>query len=181
MSKFMLMLSVSCFLLLALTACTPSSQRVPREVTRARETLKENQSARRMANALGTLAEWELTARRLEEAKRLANKMLAISNAPQLKSQSADLAYHAYTILGQVALREGNVSQAKEYLAQSGGLDRRYVLRPRHDLARDLLLAGEREAVLEFLSRWETTPGRFPVRRWIWLVRLGVLPTAWTR
>ena len=58
------------------------------------------------------------------------------------------------TVLGQVALREGNIQKAKFHLIESGktpGSPQLNSFGPSFVLARELLEKGQKEAVLEYL------------------------------
>ena len=58
----------------------------------------------------------------------------------------------AHDLLGRVALRRGNVAEAKRHLLAAARAPRGLVGGPDHHLARELLEAGEREVVLEYLA-----------------------------
>ena len=90
-----------------------------------------------------------------------------------------DVRHHANLVLGAIALAEGDVERAKWHLLAAGRVAHSPTLRsggPNMELARDLIEAGEREAVLEYFelcSRfWD------PERLGAWgdLVRAGRTP-----
>jgi hypothetical protein len=77
-----------------------------------------------------------------------------------------------HMVLGQVALRRGDIASARQHLLASGRTPGSPVLSsfgPRMSLAKELLDAGERQAVLEFLGLC----GKF------WLTDFGKL-TQWS-
>jgi hypothetical protein len=86
-------------------------------------------------------------------------------------------------VLGLIALQEGNITKAKEYLlaaAQfSGGADPSLVtFGPNMLLAKKLIERGERETVIQYLERcakfWEMEKGR--LENWKNIVKNGGMP-----
>jgi tetratricopeptide (TPR) repeat protein len=89
--------------------------------------------------------------------------------------------HKACLILGRIALREGNVEEAKKCLLEATevkGESLQGSFDPYMKLAQELLLRGEREAVLEYLRRcaakWITTNHR--LERWIYSLEHGETP-----
>ena len=105
-------------------------------------------------------AEAELMAGDLEGAERDARQLLRMTG-------SSDLTHSANTLLGRIALRRGNLNEAKERLADSARIEASPMLGsfgPSMKLAQELLAAGERDAVLEYLEEcrlfWKSDRGR---------------------
>ena len=91
-------------------------------------------------------------ARRYDLAKQHAQAMLD-ANPPQ--DSDGDLLHWGNTILGRVALIEGDVARAKEHLLESGNVPTSPVLGsfgPSMTLASELLAVGHREVVLDYLE-----------------------------
>ena len=87
-------------------------------------------------------------------AKRMANELL-INNVDTMSFNYGNIIHNANTILGQVALRENDLTRAKAYLIKSAetpggpGLN---TFGPSYVLAKELLKGGEEEIVLEYLD-----------------------------
>ena len=91
-------------------------------------------------------------ARRYDFAKQHAQAMLD-ANPPQ--DPDGDLLHWGNTILGRVALIEGDVARAKEHLLESGNVPTSPVLGsfgPSMTLASEVLALGHREVVLDYLE-----------------------------
>lgn len=116
-------------------------------------------------------------------ARRYAEELLRLAMLNYRDDGLYGNAVHkAHIVLGRVALREGNVSQAKGHLLQAGqtpGSPQLDSAGPNMTLARDLLLAGEREGVLDYFALcsefWETDFGSLDY--WTWQVRQGEMPS----
>lgn len=97
----------------------------------------------------------------LDIAKSLAEKILNMAKEmlidnPDTSSQYGEAVYKANSILGRVALREGNLDASKMYLLKSGtkpGSAYREYYGPSLILDREILEKGEKDAVLEHLDQ----------------------------
>lgn len=101
-------------------------------------------------DALSELGREAVDAGELAKAKSYATELLE-GNA-QIEGSAA---YDANTVLGLVALRQGSVSQARQYLLEAGKAPAAGQIAPfgpDFTLARELLAKGEKDAVLEFLA-----------------------------
>lgn len=90
----------------------------------------------------------------LGEVKSAAQEMLA-DNTNVKSWNYGNVIYDANTLLGRVALREGNLDAAKKYLVAAGktkGSPQLNSFGPSFTLARELAEKGERDAVIEFLD-----------------------------
>jgi thiol-disulfide isomerase/thioredoxin len=103
----------------------------------------------------------------LESAERDARSVLQLATAEPTAWNHDDLVHAADTVLGRVALQRGDVEQAKARLLASGKIDGSGVLGsfgPSMALAQELLAAGERDAVRQYLelcrSFWKHDRGR---------------------
>jgi hypothetical protein len=100
------------------------------------------------------LAQAALEAGELATAKRHAQEWLA-DNAEKDFGLHGRIVYDMNEILGRVALREGDVTAAKGFLINAGdvaGAASLDTFGPSMNLARELLLEGERDAVIEYLD-----------------------------
>lgn len=100
--------------------------------------------------ALPALAKAALAAGSLDQAVAYAQEALNQPSGP-----GPDAIFNCNTVLGLVALRNGDVAAAKQYLIASGktpGSAALNSLGPNMSLAKELLDRGERDAVLEFFS-----------------------------
>jgi hypothetical protein len=116
----------------------------------------------------------------LERARRFASESLEKKDIEarlgMFGGNPPDSDVHAaHMILGLVDLREGNVDGAEEHLRAASRVRTvepwEATFGPDFRLARDLLRAGRREAVLEYLSRyrqlWKSRHGRPQLDDWI--------------
>ena len=119
-----------------------------------------------------------------EAAKTYANQALEV--AAQRRDVIQGIAvgpqaiHDANDVLGRIALRDGNVQQAKEYLlkaAATKGEGIMSTLGPRMLLAQALLDRGERDVVLEYLEEIKTSwkGGAIQLDYWIAAIRKGKL------
>lgn len=126
------------------------------------------------------LAVSALEAGALERARRFASESLELKDIEarlgMYGGHPPDSDVHAaHIILGLVDLREGNVDGAEEHLRAASRVRTvepwEATFGPDFRLARDLLRAGRREAVLEYLSRyrqlWKSRHGRALLDDWI--------------
>ena len=97
------------------------------------------------------------------------------------RHDNADALHHGNLILGRLALRNGNMTEAKERLLAAGKNSGSPVLGsfgPNMVLARDLLLKGEQEVVLQYFDEcekfWKT--GGNKLNDWRQAVRQGRIP-----
>lgn len=91
---------------------------------------------------------------RIKEAHGIAEALL-VSNTVS-NSNAGNIHYQMHSLLGRIALREGDVAAAKRHLAESGktsGSPQLNSFGPDFVLARELLQKGERDPVLEHLDR----------------------------
>jgi hypothetical protein len=89
--------------------------------------------------------------------------------------------FEGNTILGRLALREGDVERAKRHLLSAGrtaGSPALGSFGPTMVLAKELLERGERDVVLEYLDRCAAfwTSGREALQKWAADVRAGSMP-----
>jgi hypothetical protein len=123
--------------------------------------------------ALGNVALWNVDAGALDKAKSYAEELLGQSEKFKGDWNYGNAIHKGNLALGRVELRKGNKAGAKEYLLAAGrtrGSPQLDSFGPNMLLAKELLEAGERDAVLEYLNLC----GRF------WKADMGALGT-WKR
>ncbi len=129
------------------------------------------------STSLPYMAKAALVAGDLDKAENYANRMLSLE-----EDSWANMAICVYTgnyVLGMIAIRNGDLQTAGEYLLAAGdaGRYRGYVI-PNMSLAKDLVDSGEREVVLAFLKQCLNFPtsANHPFRRWIQEMEEGMTP-----
>lgn len=122
-----------------------------------------------------------LRAGRVELAERLARELLRADVRWPTDWNAGNAIHHAHLILGHAALGRGDVEGAVEHLLAAGGTHGSPQLAsfgPSMTLAAELLDAGEREAVLDYLERcsrfWKGSSGR--LEAWAAAIRAGDRP-----
>lgn len=128
--------------------------------------------------ALPRLAVAALDAGALEKAAAYAKEALGTGGGG---GNYGEAVFFGNMVLGRLALRNGNVAGAKQYLIASGktpGSPSLNSFGPNMSLARELLERGERDAVVEFFSLcgtfWKT--GNPRLEAWSATVRSGGIP-----
>jgi tetratricopeptide (TPR) repeat protein len=134
------------------------------ELTRSREA---------RATLAGDMAEAEFKVGNFDGAAALARI--------QLGTTDPAAGQRGNTILGRVALRDGDIEQSKHYLIESSkpsALRRASLYAPSMTLAKELLQQGEKDAVIEYLENclalWPD--GRSALQSWITDIRNGKIP-----
>ena len=101
----------------------------------------------------------------LERAKQMVNELLE-NNTDTLSFNYGSIICNGNTILGRVALKEGDLERSKEYLiksAETPGSPELNSFGPSFILAKELLQEGEKEIVLDYLdliARFWAKPGQ---------------------
>jgi hypothetical protein len=99
----------------------------------------------------------------------------------QLQTSDPSAVQRGNTILGLVALRQGDLAESKQYLIDSAKPSAAKfvsIYGPKMILARELLESGERDAVIEYLENCITLwpNGQNALRNWIADVKNGKTP-----
>jgi tetratricopeptide (TPR) repeat protein len=116
-----------------------------------------------------------LTAGDLEKATDYANRMLENPSGPSW-------VYEGNYVLGMIAIQNGDLEGAGEYLLASGNIpwpaERKNPFRPNMSLAKELMDGGKRDVVLGFLKKclnfW--TSEYIPCSQWIQEIEEGETP-----
>lgn len=117
----------------------------------------------------------------LGNAKKLANELLVLASERKKDWNYGNAIHFGNMVLGQVALREGKLDLAEEYLLKSGatpGSPQLDTFGPNMSLAKELLEAERSEAVLEYFELcgqfWEMSGGKLEI--WAIQVERGEVP-----
>ena len=131
--------------------------------------------------ALGGAAKECVTAGKIDEAQKYAQELMALlPNFRQNREYGAAMC-DANLVLGRVAVRKGNLGEAKRYLmaaAQSPVTPDLSNNGPNMGLAKDLLEKGEKQAVLDFFEQCKKlwANGATQLDQWSQQVRDGKTP-----
>jgi formylglycine-generating enzyme required for sulfatase activity len=160
--------------------------------------LEADPQNRQLKHNLGTLDEglalaYVESGTRTKEARALAEAVLA-ANTVTNDWNYGNIIYDMHSLLGRIALREGDMAAAKRHLVESGktpGSPQLNSFGPDFVLAGELLQKGERDVVLEHLDKiavfW-ANPDRNPSRsssalerqkeieKWKQTIRAGQIP-----
>ncbi len=133
------------------------------------------------------LPELAFQAGEFEKAANYSHRLLedASKENPIAPTISSDGTHRAHTFLGQIALIRGDIEQAKRHLKSSCEVAPSPVLKsfgPKFDLAKTLLEAGERSAVIDYLDGcaefWKNNRGR--LARWRSEIENRQMPEEWS-
>jgi tetratricopeptide (TPR) repeat protein len=117
-----------------------------------------------------------------DKAETYANELLSDANLYRTNWNYGNAIFHGNMILGRVALkRDNNLSQAESYLLAAGktpGSPQLISFGPNMSLANDLLIAGERDTVLDFIDEcskfWKMDGGK--LSEWKKTIQSGGTP-----
>ena len=126
--------------------------------------LADNDIARN--RILGSRAQAAFAAGRYDLAKQHAQAML---DAEPILGPDGDLLHEGNTMLGRIALIDGDVERAKSHLLASGSVPTSPVLGsfgPSMSLASELLALGHREIVLDYFDLFAAFWDRAELRAW---------------
>jgi hypothetical protein len=131
--------------------------------------------------ALTALGKVAFEAEEIEKSQTYARELLAMADQYPKDWNYGNALYYGYFLLGRVALRQGNVSLATQYLLNSAttpGSPQLNSFGPNVTLAKELLEKGRAEAVLQYFalckSFWKMDRGR--LEEWSATVRAGGTP-----
>lgn len=131
---------------------------------------------------LGKIAIWTVDAGDLATANAMANELMELAPRYQRDWNYGNVIHDVNIVRGRIALRMGNKAAAVGFLRDAGGtrgspqLD---TYGPNMILARELLEAGEREAVLDYFTQVERfwVMPRGATTAWRQQVALGLVPS----
>lgn len=112
-----------------------------------------------------------------------ANKLLEVGMKPGYEKWRGNALHHGNLILGRIAFKQGRIENAKTYLIKAGrmtGSAKFGAFGPNMALAKELLEAGEKAVVIEYLQIckkfWPYDRKIGKLDRWINTVRAGRIP-----
>ena len=130
---------------------------------------------------LGDVALWKAQPPTEDEAQAAANELLGMVEGYRADWNYGNSIHKANSALGRIALRQGDKLAARNYLiasAKSDGSPQMNTFGPNMILAKEMLEAGEKEAVLEYLQLcgkfWSMEDGRLAV--WKRMIDEGRMP-----
>jgi hypothetical protein len=130
---------------------------------------------------LGDAAKAAVEAGELKKAEKFATELLEIASRHTGEEKYGPAVHDGNMILGRLALRQGNIQEAKAYLIKAGhtlGGGTLTSFGPSMSLAKELLERGERESVIEYLELckkfWDYKKDL--LERWIQTIKSGGTP-----
>jgi hypothetical protein len=131
--------------------------------------------------ALGAAAKESFVAGKIEDAQKYAQELMTLLPSFQANREYGSAMNDAYLVLGRIAVRNGNIEDAKRYLIAGGESPTTPQLEnygPNMSLAKDLLAKGERQVVLDYfeLCRRSWINGGGQLDKWSQQVRDGKTP-----
>lgn len=136
---------------------------------------------RASAYLLRQLAKTAFNAGAFDKAETAAKRLLDIAKAHPGNKDYGDAVHDGNMVLGRLALRKGDVRQAKAFLLKSGhasGAGTLSSFGPNMSLAKELLERGEKATVIEYLQlckKFWTYPHN-PLDAWIRTIQAGQQP-----
>ncbi|HYW45668.1 MAG TPA: hypothetical protein VE959_22580 [Bryobacteraceae bacterium] len=129
---------------------------------------------------LAVAAKLAVRASALDDARGYGQELLQSATGPK-DWNFGNAVFFGNMVLGQVALRQGNIDSARSYLLASGktpGSPQLNSFGPNMSLARDLIESGQREAVVSFFDEcrafWKLDRGK--LQQWSEQVNSGHVP-----
>ena len=131
---------------------------------------------------LDELAKSAFAAGEIEKASRYATDLLAQAQKYPHDWNYGNVIHHGNNVLGRVALKQGDVKEADQYLLKAGetpGSPQLQSFGPNMSLAKDLLEAGEKDTVLRYfeLCRKFWGMGAKNLNTWADEVKAGKIPS----
>jgi hypothetical protein len=131
--------------------------------------------------ALGDAAKESFDAGKIDDAQKYAEQLMALLPNFQKNRDYGGAMCDANVVLGRVAVRKGNLEDAKRYLIAAGSCPPTpYLMNngPNMGLAKDLLEKGEKQVVLDYfeLCRKLWSNGGAQLDQWSQQVKDGKIP-----
>jgi hypothetical protein len=170
----------------ALLHLTPGAAATLQELSqqnlkRALHDLAKAKNERQRFYALGAAAKESFVAGKIVDARNYAQELMTLLPKYKGAGNAGDAIQDANLVLGRIAVREGNIEAAKNYLIAAGkspGSPAMDSFGPNMTLAKDLLEKGERDTVVEYFMHcrrfWKMDYGKLD--KWIAEVMDGKTP-----
>jgi hypothetical protein len=149
---------------------TLDGSRLKDALSMIREAVEKETDRHRRFYLLDDLATISFNAGDLVSAKAAARKVLSVAKNYKNDWNYGNAIYYGHSVLGRVALAEGEITSAKEHLLQAGatpGSPQLDSFGPPMELAQELLQRGERETVIQFLRLCQKFWKRDTLNKWI--------------
>jgi hypothetical protein len=131
--------------------------------------------------ALDDAAKESFNVGKIEDARKYATELLALAPGYQGNWNYGNAIQDGSLVLGRIAVREGRMEDAKQYLLEAGkspGSPQMDTFGPNMSLAKDLLEKDERDTVLQYFELcrkfWEMESGK--LNEWSRAVKTGKIP-----
>jgi hypothetical protein len=122
---------------------------------RATKTLSAPPSEEERFYALGDAAKESFEIGKVEDAGKYATELLALAPRYQGNWNYGNAIQNSNLVLGRIAVREGRIQEAKQYLLAAGsspGSPQMDSFGPNMSLAKDLIEKGERDTVVQYFE-----------------------------
>jgi hypothetical protein len=126
------------------------------EYKRAMNDLHDAKTGEKRFYALDAAAKESFDSGKIDDARNFARELMALTPKYTNDWNYGNAVQDANLVLGRIAVREGKIAEAKNFLAASGksnGSPQMNSFGPNMSLALDLLKKGERDAVLKHFMR----------------------------
>ncbi|MGB8368306.1 MAG: hypothetical protein ACLPYZ_05815 [Limisphaerales bacterium] len=131
--------------------------------------------------ALDDVAKESFEVGKIEDARKFATELLALAPSYESDWNYGNAIQDGNLVLGRIAVREGRIEEAKQYLLAAGkskGSPQMDSFGPNMSLAKDLLEKGERDTVLQYFELchrfWRMDYGKLD--DWSQEVKAGKIP-----
>jgi hypothetical protein len=171
-----------------LISCSPKSAQVPQKLysedyTNAIERLNQATTEEQRFHALDKAAKESFNADKIDDARKYANELMILALKYKNNWNYGNAIQDANIVLGRIALRNGDIDEAKGRLLQAGMSPGSPVMDsfgPNISLANDLLQNGDTETVLKYLELcrkfWGPDDNHGKLDRWETEIRKGEHP-----
>jgi hypothetical protein len=161
----------------------PFYSRDPADEFRAAERrLAGAQTREDLFYSLNDAAKLAVEAHALDRAELYSNELLELSGDFKENWNFGNAIFDGNMVLGRVALRRGNIEEAKRRLLKAvttPGSPQLDSFGPNMALARELIKEGEGKVVQQYLDLcrrfWKMDDGRLTL--WSWMVKVGLTPS----
>ncbi len=154
-------------------------ERAKKRLAEVERLLREGGPQAEWAPSLREVAcELALSIGRIDDARSHAEQLLVV-NVGEPEDKPTDNVHNGHLLLGRVALHEGDVDRSKAHLVlagRAGATGMVPIFGPDMRLAKDLLVRGERDVVIRYLTLCRAFWERGPVDEWIDQIRAGGFP-----
>ena len=167
------------FLTLALRKNHPTTPQG--RLDKANQTMAVAISGEDRFSALDDVAKESFEVGKIEDARKFATELLALAPSYESDWNYGNAIQDGNLVLGRIAVREGRIEEAKQYLLAAGkskGSPQMDSFGPNMSLAKDLLEKGERDTVLQYFELchrfWRMDYGKLD--DWSQEVKAGKIP-----